>query len=220
MRWLTCAALSAVVVAVCLTAASCTPTERDAGCADGGIVALGDSITAGTALQRNARYPAQLARLLGRPVCNAGVDGDTASDMLARLDSDALRSHPAAVVVLAGANDCGFFGDPTEPALFTRSLEQIIERIRSTGAAPVLASLTPIDARQLRETWVNPGRWSAYDALVRGVAEREAVPLVDLTVAFGSDLTLLADGLHPNARGAATIAKAVAAVLEGEGLGR
>src|SRR3954454_19574145 len=69
------------------------------------IVFLGDSITDGHT------YPLLVRQALaeaGRPVptaINAGIGGDTAKGVRARLERDVLVHHPDVVTLLVGAND-------------------------------------------------------------------------------------------------------------------
>jgi len=187
-------------------------------CKQGSIIALGDSITFGAGLEPGESYPSQLAGLIDRDVCNAGINGDTAGGAVRRLRRDVLRFHPTTVVILLGVNDAGFFGDPTGTGNVRDSLELIIERVRASGATPVLCSLLPIDPERLQAQFVQPRRWPAYDTVVRSVAADEGVIFVDLGKAFGGRLDLLADGVHPSPAGSLVIAQAVANVLIAEKL--
>lgn len=184
---------------------------------EGGVVALGDSITRGDGLKKGAAYPAVLRELLNEPVLNSGISGNTAVDGLQRLDRDALRYRPRAVVISFGINDSGVFSTAGKAGLalerYQRALVALVKRVREAGAVPLLASLTPVDARAIRDAGLQPGNWDAYDAELRGVAERQAVTLVDLAAAFGGDVSLLRDGVHPSEMGANRIARAVAGAM-------
>lgn len=68
------------------------------------ILAVGDSLTAGSGAPKGADYPAQLAQILGRKVINGGVSGDTSAQALARLPA-LLVQKPKLVVVSIGGND-------------------------------------------------------------------------------------------------------------------
>ena len=46
------------------------------------IVCFGDSLTYGTGAQPGADYPSQLSSMIGKPVINAGVPGDTTARAL------------------------------------------------------------------------------------------------------------------------------------------
>jgi acyl-CoA thioesterase I len=94
-----------LAAAVCIVAAlSFTRAEA----ASGTIVALGASNTYGKGVARNQAYPAQLQAILRAKghtvrVINAGINGNTTRQMLARLDS-ATRSA-SLVILQPGGND-------------------------------------------------------------------------------------------------------------------
>jgi acyl-CoA thioesterase-1 len=71
------------------------------------IVALGASSTAGYGVGASSAYPAQLQEILrarGRPmsVSNAGISGDTAAGMLARLSSAVPQGTRIVILQIAG----------------------------------------------------------------------------------------------------------------------
>lgn len=181
------------------------------------IVALGDSVTYGAGVARRLAYPARLARALDLKVYNAGLNGDTAPSGLARLERDALSHHPDIVLIGFGLNDSGLYapGVPqTPPARFREALTRMAQRVRGRSATPVLLAPNPVDAERARTNGAQTKSWGKYDRIVRQVAMAEETPLVDLKAAFGDDLSLLADGIHPTAEGYARIAVAVEATLE------
>ena len=99
------------------------------------IVALGDSLTAGYNLPRDAAFPVRLEAALKAKghdveVVNAGVSGDTAAGGLARLDW-AVPAGTDAVVLALGANDMLRGMDPKR----TRdALAKIVERLRHAAS--------------------------------------------------------------------------------------
>ena len=66
------------------------------------IICFGDSLTYGTGAAENMDYPAQLSRMISRPVLNAGVPGDTTAMALARLEADVLSRSPRMVLITLG----------------------------------------------------------------------------------------------------------------------
>ncbi len=77
--------------------------------ASGTIVALGASNTNGKGVARNQAYPAQLEAILRAKghtvrVVNAGINGNTTGQMLARLDG-AVPRGASAVILQPGGND-------------------------------------------------------------------------------------------------------------------
>src|SRR5262245_5955588 len=77
--------------------------------ASGTIVALGASNTYGKGVARNQAYPAQLEAILRAKghtvrVINAGINGNTTGQMLARLNG-AVPRGTSAVILQPGGND-------------------------------------------------------------------------------------------------------------------
>ena len=221
--WISLRALAAIgfVVTITMVASGCGAGASDSeptDCGEPCIVALGDSITAGLELPEESSYPAQLARITGVSVWNAGVSGNKAADVRARLPGLLDQQRPRVVVVLVGINDAGLFPPATSLPDFTTDLQAIIGTVRSAGATPVLCSLLPIEEDVLMGAGLNRGNWKEYDEAVRTVANSTGVALVDLSAAVAGRTQLLRDGLHPNAAGSAVIAQAVADVLIAEAL--
>jgi lysophospholipase L1-like esterase len=203
---------------VALSACHSAAPPVDPGCGEGSVIALGDSITFGAGLPSTESYPGQLSLLLGSPVCNAGVNGDTAKNGLARLQRDVLQFHPTAVVILFGTNDSGVFAAEGKQQVplgdFKRNLDGIVKAVAASGATPLLATLPPMNAPLLQSEQLRPEHWAEYDAAIRSSAAADDVTLVDLSKAFGGNLSLLQDGIHPTAAGAALIARAIYAALK------
>jgi hypothetical protein len=70
---------------------------------DGGVVALGDSMTFGEGVAAEQAYPAQLAARLGVPVANAGVPGYSSRQMAARLETLLPALRPRLVLLTIAA---------------------------------------------------------------------------------------------------------------------
>ena len=75
------------------------------------VVAVGASSTAGRGVSAKDAYPAQLEALLKAKghdvsVVNAGINGDTSSGMLSRIDRD-VPDGARIVILQTGANDAG-----------------------------------------------------------------------------------------------------------------
>ncbi|MGH6769777.1 MAG: SGNH/GDSL hydrolase family protein [Xanthobacteraceae bacterium] len=88
------------------------------------IVAIGSSSTHGAgATSKDATYPSRLAAYLADDlpnndftVVNRGVNGDTATEMLARFDQDVFAEKPDLVLWQVGTNSV-LRGDPMQPHL-------------------------------------------------------------------------------------------------------
>ena len=166
------------------------------------IVALGDSLTAGFGLPVEQSFPAVLQERLraegyAHEVVNAGVSGDTTAGGLARLSWQLGR--PVKVIVVAlGAND-GLRGLETEA--MRKNLAEIIEISQEAGAKVVLAGV-PLPFNY-------GGDFNRrFRAVYKELAKRFDVTLIPSLlegVAGRRDLNL-ADGIHPNEKGARIVA--------------
>jgi len=69
------------------------------------IICFGDSLTFGYGVNPDEAYPSILARLVDRPVINAGVNGNTSAQGLVRIKNDVLAKEPFLVIIEFGGND-------------------------------------------------------------------------------------------------------------------
>jgi len=108
--------------------------------ANGQVVALGASNTAGKGVSSQDAYPAQLEAMLREKgfavtVANAGVSGDTTAGMLTRLDS-AVPQGTRVVILQPGGNDRGV----------ASSVPQILARVHAKGIKVVMVENSMIAA--------------------------------------------------------------------------
>lgn len=107
------------------------------------IVALGSSSTEGVGASKTAlSYPAQLEGMLrlrygfsGVTIVNKGIGGETAKDMLARLDRDVLAEKPDLVIFQVGANAV-LRGVPTDQV--ERDIVTAVRLMKAAGIDVVL----------------------------------------------------------------------------------
>jgi acyl-CoA thioesterase-1 len=188
-----------------------TPPLEAAPVAEGRrLVFLGDSLTAGLGVAKEAAFPALLeARLKseGRAwtVVNAGVSGDTTAGGVARLDW-IYRSRVEVLVVALGAND-GLRGLPVAES--ERNLAFILRRAAQEGSAVLLVGM------QLPEN-LGPDYRARFAAVFPRLAREHRVALLPFLlegVAMNPGLNQ-PDGIHPNAEGHRRVAGTVWAALE------
>jgi acyl-CoA thioesterase-1 len=167
----------------------------------GPIVALGDSLTAGFGVAPGRSFAEQLSAMIGRPIVNAGVNGDTVADGLRRLERDVLAHDPAIVIVCLGGND--LLRRNNADAAFA-SLETIVERIQDKGAMVVLVGVEGL-------ALISADFGSRYADL----AERRRCLYVPdiLDGIWGRSNLMQGDNVHPNAEGARLMAERVAKAL-------
>jgi acyl-CoA thioesterase-1 len=160
---------------------------------DGTILCFGDSLTYGTGASEGMDYPAQLSRMLGREVINAGVAGDTTARALKRLRDDVLVHSPDAVLITLGGNDLKN-GIATKAAF--ANLKAIVESIQRSGAVVVIGGLS------------FPMRDRGYGKAYRDLADQTGAILIpDILDGIMGDRTLMSDPIHPNDAGYARMAE-------------
>jgi lysophospholipase L1-like esterase len=170
------------------------------------IVALGSSSTWGTgASSRTHTYPARLEQELRAAwpkidvrVVNAGVGGQLARDMVARIDKDVVPQKPQLVLWQTGVNDA-IKGVPIED--YKRQLRAGIERFRAMAVDVVM-----ID-QQYSPKFAKLKDAPLYMTALREVAAKYQVPVVQrfaimqhliATAQFTTATLLSADQFHLN----------------------
>lgn len=141
------------------------------------IVAFGSSSTFGTgASSPAATYPARLEAELGRvfpstpvAILNAGVVGDTAAMMLARMEQDVTSQKPDVVIWQVGTNDI----EKSVPRdLLRAQIREGLAKLRAAGAEIVLMETQWYP--RLGET----SDWPGYRADLRLIAAETGTPLI------------------------------------------
>jgi acyl-CoA thioesterase I len=186
-------------VFACVALLSLVPAQARA---DGVIVALGDSLTAGWGVAADEAYPARLETRLRREgypyrVVNAGVSGDTTAGGLRRVDW-VLRAGPEIVIVALGAND-GLRGQ--SPQAMRANLAAIVARLQTAGSRILLAGMRMPPNYGAEFT-------TEFQAVFPAVARSAKVALMPFLldgVAAEPRLNQ-PDGIHPTAAGNQVIA--------------
>ena len=157
---------------------------------------------------------------------NAGVSGDKAADALVRFDEDVASHDPDYVTILLGMNDGQYQDYDAETfAEYEHGMTQLIDRILSLGAKPIVLSPTMFDHGQVKrrkddETWrfrtkdFSPtynalmafyGGWLLEQAASRDLPYVNLWgPLNEHTIAGRRDdplFTLVGDAIHPQGAG-------------------
>jgi acyl-CoA thioesterase-1 len=156
------------------------------------IICFGDSLTYGTGASQGMDYPSQLSRLIGRPVVNAGIPGDTTATALARLERDVLSLSPRIVLITLGGNDMKNRQDRDRAF---QNLTAIITSIQDRGALVIVGGLdVPIWGRGFQERY-------------RKVCEETGAVLVpDILKGLLGNPEKMSDAIHPNDAGYAVMA--------------
>lgn len=171
--------------------------------ADAVVLAFGDSLTFGTGAEPEASYPAVLEQRIGRKVWGAGVPGEVSAAGLARLPSALDDYQPALLILCHGGND---FLRQLGDAQAAENLRAMIRLARQKGVAVVLIAVP------------KPGLLPSPPGFYAAIANEFGLPLEDAALkAILRDNELKSDIAHPNAKGYARLAEAVAALLKKSG---
>ena len=205
------------------------------------VACMGNSITAGAGINDAAdRYPAQLQTLLGDAyeVRNFGqnsqtvqmrgydlTEGSKPGDCAYRTKDtykNALAYKPDIVVLKLGTNDSkniNWLED--SPEVFRNDLCDMLDEITS-NSNPKIYMCYPLRVKS--ESWtINERNIHTIISIIKSVAEERGLPIINLHTAFEEELgdawnTVYADGVHPNAQGAAIMARRISdAILNGNG---
>lgn len=169
------------------------PVIRNSSPSGKNIICFGDSLTYGTGASQGMDYPSRLSELIGEPVLNAGVPGDTTGKALMRLEKDVLNKDPRIVLITLGGNDLKN-GVPKDQAF--ENLKQITLAIQAKGALVILGGVDfPFIGRGFG------------DAYIQFAKENGVVLIPNILEGLFGDRTLMSDSIHPNDAGYAILAR-------------
>ena len=160
------------------------------------ILAFGDSITFGKGANPNESYPAVLEGLVGRKVVNAGVLGETTAAGVARLPTLLEEVKPKLVIICHGGEDMIQSLDGNK---LMANLRTMIEQIRKSGSDVLLVAVPPPAA------FYQPAPF--YNLVARET--KSSIEVLALSNIL-SDKNMQSEGIYPNAKGYAALAKALA----------
>ncbi len=152
-------------------------------------------------------------------VINAGTNGETSRDLVARWDSDVLAFSPDWVSVMIGINDIWRQYDrPLDPSQhvyltdYEKNLIAMVEKTQPVTQNIIL--MTPVFMERNKQDAVRAAA-DAYSAVVQKVAAQYGCIFVDVQAVFDCYLethhpmSINADRVHPNQLGHTLIAKAL-----------
>ncbi len=167
------------------------------------ILAFGDSLTLGVGTESNLSYPAQLSRLLGREVINAGVSGEVSAEGARRLPGLLDQYEPELLLLCHGGNDI----------LRKLDREQLHANLRRMYEA---ANQRDIDVVLIAVPQF--GLMLDDAELYHELATEFKIPVLQETIGdLLSDRQYKSDTIHLNAQGYRKLAEAVADLLQKNG---
>ncbi|MDD2751599.1 MAG: GDSL-type esterase/lipase family protein [Candidatus Omnitrophica bacterium] len=164
------------------------------------IICFGDSLTFGYGANPQDAYPLVLLELSTLPVINAGIDGDTTTEALARLDTDVLERNPLLVLIEFGGND--FLRKiPIETSI--TNISQMIDRIQEKGA---MVAVVDISAGMFLAEY--------HQALGKLAREKGAIFIPEILGGIITNPSMKSDFLHPNKNGYRMMAQRIYREIE------
>ena len=172
------------------------------------VVVLGDLITQGVGASEQSAWLANLARLSGWRVLNAGVLGDTSAQVLTRLPALLREYKPALVIVSIGGND---FLYAQSNSVTRANIATILRTVKESGSRAVLIGVPKLTLGAAL------GIFSDHE-LYEELAKEYGTPL--LSDAWGDVMKqsrLMSDQIHPNAVGYAEFTTSLEKFLRKQG---
>jgi lysophospholipase L1-like esterase len=167
------------------------------------VLAFGDSLTYGVGAHRNQAYPAVLQTLLGKPVINAGVPGETTAEGLKRLPQTLDKHQPKILLLCLGGNDLLRGRPRTE---ITQNLRTMVALSRERNVAVVLVGVP------------EPRLFGGTAEFYEQIAEEFGLPYESGIInEVLRDPSLKSDAIHGNASGYRRIAEALLGLLRKSG---
>ena len=116
----------------------------------------------------------------------SGVGGNKVYDLYLRLDDDVLAKNPDIVVIYIGVNDVwhkASFGTGTDPDKFEKFYDAILKKLKEKNIAAMLCTPAVIGERTDFSNQQD-GDMNRYSDIIRGIAKKNNLPLVDLRQKF------------------------------------
>ena len=157
----------------------------------------------------------------------AGISGNKVYDLYLRLEDDVLNKDPDVVVIYIGVNDVWHksrTGTGTDPDRFERFYNAILKKFKEKNIKAILCTPATI-GEKTDFTNQQDGDLNQYSNIVRSIAKKNELPLVDLRKLFldynlknnpeNKDRGILTnDGVHLNAAGNELVAEEMWGVIK------
>jgi isoamyl acetate esterase len=196
------------------------------------VIFFGDSITE-AAVKPNGYIEVLKSMLVNQQLdgrydlIGSGIGGNKVYDLYLRMEEDVLSKKPDIVVIYIGVNDVWHkqsSGTGTDPDKFVRFYKAILAKLKAAGIKLILCTPAVIGERTDFSNQLD-GDLNRYSNMIRELAEKEQLPLVDLRKTFldhnlknntGNKESgiLTSDRVHLNEAGNRLVAEAMWSVLK------
>jgi lysophospholipase L1-like esterase len=144
----------------------------------------------------------------------AGIGGNKVYDLYLRMEDDVLAKNPDIVIIYIGVNDVWHkttSGTGTDPDKFEKFYDAILKKLREKNIKVILCTPATIGEKTDFSN-KQDGDMNYYSNIIRGIAQKNNLPLVDLRKSFldynlknnpeNKDRGILTqDGVHLTAKG-------------------
>jgi lysophospholipase L1-like esterase len=116
----------------------------------------------------------------------AGIGGNKVYDLYLRVEDDVLAKNPDIVVIYIGVNDVWHkqsSGTGTDYDKFERFYNALLKKFQAKNIKVILATPAVVGERHDNSNQLD-GDLNRYSALIRSIAEKNGLPLVDLRKSF------------------------------------
>jgi len=189
------------------------------------VVFMGDSITAGGARSANG-YVNLVIRALekkGRKIVAfpKGISGHKSTNMLERLEKDAIAHKPQWMTLSCGVNDVWHQDRGKGVSLedYKKNVTKILDRCAAIGCKVVVMTASMFERPKPKIHHHNV-KLQPYNDWLRAEAKRRQLPVADINAAMwevhkskGSIQRLTRDGVHMNLKGDVLMARCVLAAM-------
>jgi lysophospholipase L1-like esterase len=116
----------------------------------------------------------------------AGIGGNKVYDLYLRLEDDVLNKNPDVVIIYVGVNDVWHkrsYGTGTDPDKFEKFYSALITKLKAKNIKVALCTPAAIGERTDFSNELD-GDLNNYSNIIRGLASKNNLPLIDLRSAF------------------------------------
>lgn len=159
------------------------------------VIFFGDSITqAGVGPKGYITQVGEMLKAAGKEsqyeLIGAGIGGNKVYDLYLRLEDDVLSKKPDVVFIYVGINDVWHktsSGTGTDADKYVKFYEALIKKMQAQNIRVIVCTPTVIGERNDNSN-AQDGDLNQYSKLIREIATRKNVQLLDLRKAFGDYL--------------------------------